>query len=135
MSEMKFCLSRGCSAAPRCEPRGPRQRFRLPGEVKYTALYTFLNLFSSLSSKGLDSPPQTRARHAQRPVGLLAGFRYELFFFKHSFWPLYAFIHRTAQDMSGNRMRQRGSDMQRRDPGRDSNLGPLHMGLPLYPLS
>lgn len=33
-----------------------RQCLGLPGEVKYTQLYTFLILFSSVSSKALDSP-------------------------------------------------------------------------------
>lgn len=35
------------------------------------------------------------------------------------------FIYGTAQEMTGNRMRERGNDTQQRAPGRDSNPGPL----------
>ena len=35
------------------------------------------------------------------------------------------FIDRTVEDTTLNRERERGSDMQQRDPGRESNPGPL----------
>ena len=41
------------------------------------------------------------------------------------FWPFYGFIDRTAEDMTGNRDRERGSDTQQRDPGWELNPGPL----------
>ena len=50
---------------------------------------------------------------------------YALFFF---FWPLYGFIDSSAEEMTENRMRERGSDRQQRAPGRDSNPGPLQRG-------
>ena len=41
------------------------------------------------------------------------------------FWPFHGFIDSTAEAMTGNRVRGRGSDTQQRDPGRESNPGPL----------
>ena len=44
-------------------------------------------------------------------------------------------MNRAAEDVTGNRLRERGSDTQQRDPGQDWNPGaaaartkPLHMG-------
>ena len=34
---------------------------------------------------------------------------------------VFGFIDRTAEVMTGNRLRERGSDMQQRAPSRDSN--------------
>ena len=45
-----------------------------------------------------------------------------LFYFLGFF---YGFIDRTAEDMTGNRERERGSDTQQRDQGWKSNPGPL----------
>ena len=48
--------------------------------------------------------------------------------FNYFFGPLYGFIDRTAEDTTGNRIRERGSDPQQRAPGQDSNLGLLQRG-------
>ena len=45
----------------------------------------------------------------------------------------------SAEEVTGKGMRERGSDTQQRDPGRESNPGPSHkkpryMGHPLPPL-
>ena len=37
-------------------------------------------------------------------------------------------LSRSDEDLIGNKMRERGSDMQQRDPGLESNLGPLQRG-------
>ena len=44
------------------------------------------------------------------------------FFF---FWPFMALLTGKLEDMTGKRGRERGSDMQQRDPGWESNPGPL----------
>ena len=49
-------------------------------------------------------------------------FLYIYFFFLAFF---YGFIDRAAEDRTGNRERERGSDTQQRDPGREPNPGPL----------
>ena len=47
-------------------------------------------------------------------------FCYNSFFQVYIFWALYGFIDSTGTDMTGNRMRERGIEMQQRAPG--SNL-------------
>ena len=43
----------------------------------------------------------------------------------------YGFIVSTAEEMTGNRTRERGSDMWQEAPDRDSNPGPLRQGISL----
>lgn len=49
-------------------------------------------------------------------------------FFKVFLGPLYGFTDRSDEELTGNRMRERGSDMQPRDPGRESNPSLLQRG-------
>lgn len=62
---MEFCLSRVRAAAIDGTSLS-KQSFGFRGEVKYTERYTFLILFSSVSSKALDYPnlEQTPSRCA-----------------------------------------------------------------------
>ena len=46
-------------------------------------------------------------------------------FFLNIYLAVYGFIDRSAEDMIGNRERERGSDTQQRDPGLESNPGLL----------
>ena len=43
-------------------------------------------------------------------------------------WAFYGIFERTATEMTGNRMRERGSDTQQRASGRGSNPGLLKPG-------
>lgn len=47
------------------------------------------------------------------------------FFFKYMFFVLWILKDRIAEDMIGNRLKERGNDMQQWAPGWDLNLGPL----------
>ena len=44
------------------------------------------------------------------------------------FWPLYGFVDSSAEDVTGNRIRERGSNTQQRAPGWESNPAPLQQG-------
>ena len=54
-----------------------------------------------------------------------------MYFFLSIFLAFHGFIESTVEEETGNRVRERGSDMQQRDPGQE----PLHMRCLLYPLS
>ena len=66
-----------------------------------------------------------------------------IFFFLVIFVLFMALFDSIDEEMTGNGMRERGSDTQQRDPVRESNTGPLqrgqmyslYMGHLLYPLS
>ena len=45
------------------------------------------------------------------------------YLFSNGLWPFFGFIDRAAEDVTGNRLRERGSDMQQRAPGRSLQTG------------
>ena len=66
---------------------------------------------------------EERRYSGQRDKGQLCIRGISWVFFLIFFWP--SAVDRTAEDMTGNREREGGSDMHQRDPGRESNPGPL----------
>ena len=74
---------------------------------------------------------QPSAKYIRSTISHIARFWHRLsffFFFRYVFCPLYGFIDRTTLEMTGNRMRERGTHLQQRVPGWDSNPGPLQQG-------
>ena len=55
---------------------------------------------------------------------LILHFYLFIYFLSIFFWP-FGFIDRTDEEMTGNRLRERGSDRHQGAPGRDLNPGPL----------
>ena len=97
----------------------------------YLSIRTSINFFSNLknisSSVGSDHTARpllpTCINEPWPPMTLSlvhhCSFLGPLFFC----WPFISFSNRTAEDVTGNRMRERGSDTQQRAPGQDSRRG------------
>ena len=73
-----------------------------------------------LSITGFISPCTKQTIQCDPTFAKTQNYYYYLFFLA-----FYGFIDSTAEDMTGNRERERGSDTQQRDPGRESNPGLL----------
>ena len=62
------------------------------------------------------------------PGGSHISIRLVVFLFKAFLWPFMVLFDSSAEEVTGNRMRELGSDRQRRDLGQESNPGLLQRG-------
>ena len=82
-----------------------------------------MSLWPSLSEETCWDPTQT---HELRQD--ITGTYFFLFLFFKYFFGLWWLYWLYSTEMTGKRVRERGSDMQKRDPDLDSNPGPLQWG-------